>query len=363
MPTVRRALLTALLALLAIAPAAAAAPPRGFYGVMWDRAASSAPPTAQDEQWALMARSGVETVRTAVPWAAAQPAAGDAPDFTETDRLVELSARHGIDLLPVVLGTPGWAARNPADPSSPPARPADYAAYLRALVARYGPDGSLWAERPDLPRRPVREWQIWNEPHIGLYWSTRGRSRNAWAPEYARLLRAAKAAIEDVDPGATVVLAGLADFAWRHLTRLYRHGIRNDFDVASFNLFTARPRLVLKGVGLMRRSLRRGGEPRKPIWLTETTWPAAKNRVAVPRAAWQRAWYTTDAGMARRVTQMYALAERERRRLRLGRLYWYTWGSSYRGDDLFDYSGLLSYRDGAFTRRPALAAYAASARR
>ena len=68
----------------------------------------------------------------------------------------------------------------------------DYTAYLRALVLRYGPAGSFWDQHPELPRRPQRDWQIWNEPHLDFYWSTKGRRRNAWAPEYARLLKASK---------------------------------------------------------------------------------------------------------------------------------------------------------------------------
>jgi polysaccharide biosynthesis protein PslG len=221
-------------------------------------------------------------------------------------------------------------------------------------VQRYGPSGSYWAENPELPPAPLREWQVWNEPHLQYYWNTEGRGRNAWPREYVRLLKASKPAIEQVDPGATVVMAGLADFAWRHLGRLYRAGVRGHFDVATFNLYTSRPRKVLTGMKLFRRSLRRGGQPRKPMWLTETTWPAAKDRVPIPRPAWQRAWYTTDAGMSRRLRALYVLGIRSRRRFRLERLYWYTWSSGYRDGDLFDYSGLVRWVAGDFEPRPAL---------
>jgi hypothetical protein len=37
-----------------------------------------------------------------------------------------------------------------------PVRAEDYTAYLEALVRRYGPRGSFWDERPDVPRRPLR---------------------------------------------------------------------------------------------------------------------------------------------------------------------------------------------------------------
>lgn len=346
------------------APAAQARTPDGFFGAMWDRDATNAPEADQDAQWALMRSSGVETVRTVFWWSRAQRSDRAQVDFTDTDALIGRAARHDIKLLPVVLGTPGWAARQPGVHGSPPKRVSDYTAYLRVLIARYGPSGAFWDEHPELPRRPQREWQIWNEPHLDFYWNTKGRGDNAWAPEYARLLKASKRAIDAADPGATVVLAGLADFAWDHFDRINRSKIARHFDVAALNLFTGRPGLLIKGVSRFRRALRGAGVSRKPIWVTETTWPAGKKRVPVPTPLWQRAWYTTDTGMADRVRGAYKLGARYSKRLGLKRIYWYTWASAYRDGDLFDYAGLVRYREGGeFESRPALAAYSAIARR
>ena len=368
MPRMTRVLLTIALAaaLLGAVPAAEAAKrkvPQGFYGVMWDRAAVRASADDQEAQWALMAQSGVETVRMVFSWATAQPVAGAAPDLWRTDEVVARAARHNIRVLPIVLDAPAWASRNPGENGSPPEHIGAYTAFLRSLVLRYGPGGSFWDERPDLPQLYLREWQIWNEPHLNAYWNTEGRSRNAWAREYARLLKASKPAIENIDPGAKIVLAGLADFAWRHYKRLRRYRIARHFDVAALNFFTSRPRNVMKGVRYFRRALRRGGARRKPIWVTETTWPAGVGRVSEPRAAWQRAWYTTDEGMASRLRGLYRLAARNRRKLRIGRVYWYTWASAYEDGDLFDYAGLVRYSGGRFESRLALDAYRESAQR
>jgi hypothetical protein len=352
--------------LLACAPAAEAARrtvPQGFYGVMYDRAITSAPDATQDAQAALMARSGVESVRTVFNWATAQPDPGAPPSFAGTDQVVAFAARHRIRLLPVVRYAPPWAAADPTKIGSRPARDSDYTAYLRALIERCGSRGSFWAEYPDIPRRPVREWQVWNEPHLNLWWNTEGRSPNAWAPEYAELLKESYRTIKASDPGATVVLAGLADYAWRHLALLNRSKISRFFDVASFNFFTSRPSLVIRGVRYFRRAMAQGGERRKPVWLTETTWPAGRYRVPVPGLTWQRAWYTTDSGMAQRLTRMFSLAAKYRRRERLERVYWYTWASAYGDGDLFDYAGLNRFADGLATQQPALRAYARSARR
>jgi hypothetical protein len=365
MPRLSILLATALVALVAMPAAPALAKrsvPRGFYAVMWDRDATKAPLAEQEAQWALMARSGVESVRTVFSWALAQPEPL-VTNYTYTDRVVSLAAAHNIDLLPVVRTTPSWAALNPFAPGSPPRDPADYTAYLRLLIERYGPNGSFWAEHPELPRRPVRHWQIWNEPHLNIWWNVDGRGKFAWVPEYANLLKASKAAIDAADPGAKVVLAALADYAWDHLGRLNRHRIGRYYDVAAINLFTSRPGFVMRGVRFFRRAMRRGGAARKPVWLTESTWPAGKGRVVRPGTAWQRAWYTTDAGMAKRVRGIYSVARKNRQRFRIGRVFWYTWSSAYREDDLFDYAGLIRFSGGEYEPRPALAAYVASARR
>jgi hypothetical protein len=357
------AIAASLLACAPVADAAGRRVPRGFYGVMYDRAITDAPDAMQDAQWARMARSGVESVRAVFLWNQAQPDPGVPPSFTYTDRLVSLAARHRILLLPVVRSTPVWAAADPSKIGSPPAHTSDYTAYLQALIERYGPRGSFWPAHPEIPRRPLREWQVWNEPHLNVWWNTDGRSPDAWAPEYAQLLKQSYVTIKRLDPGATVVLAGLADYAWKHLDLLNRSRIRRYFDVASFNFFTSRPALVVRGVRYFRRAMARGGERRKPVWLTEATWPAGQHRVPVPKVAWQRAWYTTDAGMAKRLTGLYAVAAANRRKARLGRVYWYTWASAYGDGDLFDYAGLNRFADGVAAPQPALRAYARSARR
>ena len=109
------------------------------------------PEELHDAQFGRMARAGVESVRTVFYWSAAQPAAGQPPSFAATDHVVALAAARRIDVLPVVIYTPAWAAQYPGKVGSPPALPSDYAAYLTALVGRYGPKGTFWVENPALP--------------------------------------------------------------------------------------------------------------------------------------------------------------------------------------------------------------------
>jgi hypothetical protein len=180
---------TVALALVCAMPAEAAKRrvPHGFFGVMWNRAGTDVDPATREAQFALMARSGVESVRTVFSWAAAQPYAGQAPGFARTDPVVALAAAHRVSLLPVVIYTPTWARDHPEFASSGPRLTSDYAAYLTALVGRYGPNGTFWDENPSLPKVPIRTWQIWNEPHFEDYWHTEGGER--WPDHYALLLK------------------------------------------------------------------------------------------------------------------------------------------------------------------------------
>jgi hypothetical protein len=251
--------------------------------------------------------------------------------------------------------SPSWAATRPGNPFSAPRDPAAYAAFLRTLIARYGPRGSFWAANPNLPKRPVRNWQIWNEPNIAINWDVQ-----PWQRGYARLLRAAHAAVKSADPGARVVMAGLANFSWRDLSKAYRAGVKGSFDVAAVHPFSGRPSNSVKITRLNRDVMNRNGDSRKPIWLTELTWSSAKGK----KTPLTQNWETTEAGQAQRLRQAYRLYVRARASLRLGRIFWYTWATVDRNSkNSFDYSGLRTMRpDGRFVNKPAMAAFRAVAR-
>lgn len=343
-------LLLLLVSAATAAPAAAARHvPRGWLGVVAD-GPLTAPGFPADGEWDRLAGSGAESVRTAFRWSEMERSQG-AIDFSAADRVVLAAAARGLRVLPVVQGTPGWAASGPA---APPRHASDLGRFMTALVGRYGPRGSLWAEHPEVAARPVRDWQIWNEPNLTRYL----RARH-WPRAYVRLLRAAHTALQAADRGSRTILAGLPNESWLALRAIYRAGARGSFDAVALHPYTGRPSNVVKLVRFARREMRRFGDRRLPVWITELSWPAAVGKTKTTAG-----FETDDRGQAKRLRRGLELLARARRSLRIGRVYWYTWLSAESGGpSSFDYAGLRRLRDGHVRSAPALGAFRAMARR
>jgi hypothetical protein len=376
----RRALaaLVASLALTAVpaGPAAAAERvPAGFFGMvaepdlLEDRALAPAG-SSLEQELARMSAAGVGAVRMSFFWARVQPYRTweDVPEpsrghftdvrgrpyaFAHLDRIMAAAARHRIDVLPVLLWAPYWAARHRGEFASPPSDPADYANYLAVLAERYGPGGRFWDENPGLRARPVRDWQAWNEPTMPTFWLDQPFARG-----YVKLLRAARPALRRVDPRGRLVLAGLVYDSPGALRSIYRAGGRKHFDVAAVHPFTLHVRNVAVLVGRARGVMRENGDGRKPLLVTELSWPSAKGRT---RRGY--GYETSERGQAARVAQALPYLARRRRALGVERVYWYTWMTRERDRDYpFDYAGLSRLEEDRVVDKPALSAFRRTAR-
>jgi hypothetical protein len=333
--------------LAAAAPASAAPPkvPKDWLGVVADGPLTDSG-VDRESEWQLLASSGATTVRTPFYWAQGQPDGPGAVDYAAYDAVVLAAARHGVGVLPVVQGTPHWAAIRPGDGASPPRDAADLGRFLQALVARYGKGGSLWAEHPELTARPIRDWQIWNEPNIDLYWSTQ-----PFAKSFVRMLKGARAGLRAADPKARLVLAGLPNKSWAALRNIYAAGGRKTFDVVALHPYTGKPVNVVELVRRARRIMKRYGDRKKSLWVTELSWPAALGKLD------PHGFETTEKGQAKRLRRGLELLAANRRKLRIGRVYWYTWLSLEGTENSFGYSGLRRLRDGQVVSAPALATF------
>ncbi len=378
-PRLRPLLLALAACVLLLAPAAPRAAssvalpgtpvPGGFVGV------DAGGPLFSDNvnlgrQFDLMVRTGVQTVRVVFNWASAQPyqSMSDVPidktgdfvdvggvptNFSSTDAIIGTAAARGLSVLPTVLFAPGWdLGTNRDGGAAPPAQPGPYAAYLTALVHRYGPHGSFW--RTHHPKHPVRMWQIWNEPNIPAYWP------QPFAKSYVSLLRAAHGAIKAADPRAKVVLGALTNRVWKYIGQIYKvHGARKLFDVVSVNGFTATPSGVITFLQLVRRAMNHLGDGSKPLLATELSWPSASGQ-----PVHHGDWDTTQRGQARKVGQLLPLLAEHRASLNLLGFYYFTWVSQQQpsNHDDFNFAGLLNYdSSGRISTKPALSAYRAAA--
>jgi hypothetical protein len=365
---IRRGFVALALSALLVAPAPAGAAkrpgkvPSTFVGTVADGPLLENPAVDFYEQLDTMVSSGVQTLRTVFNWSGAQPYAsfaevpeeqrdryrdeGGVPtDYAAIDGLVLGAAQRRIKVLPVVQIAPQWAARHPGELSSPPTDPQQYASFAGALVRRYGPNGSFWTEHPELAPQPIRYWQIWNEPSFKSFWSDQ-----PWASDYVELLRDARTAVKAADPGARIVLAGLPNKSWTSLEKVYDAGGKGLFDVVAFHPFTAKVDGVKEILTRDRKVLARHHDSRKPLWVTELSWTSARGKTSVTFGNEQ-----TESGQAKKLGDAYRMLAKQRRKLRIGRVYWYTWLTRDQQDDYpFDWAGLLKIVSGGVQAKPAL---------
>ncbi len=351
--------LTLWLIVLALAPASAAALPRGFFGI--------APQTAIGKaDTARMRSGGVETIRTMVSWSAIQQEPEGAYDWGGLDRTVALAAEDRLEVLPFLISTPHWLSHNwrvlPVDNAR---QRRTWAEFVGAAVERYGHRGTFWREhgpgsaRP-LPRLPIRAWQIWNEENFFYF------AKPASPTRYARLLAVTHRAMHRADPRADLVLGGLfgdpgqgpprARDAVEFLDRLYRvRGIKADFEGVALHPYAADVGVLRSLVEAVRGTMVRHGDRRAGLYLTELGWGSQYDPQVV-------AFEVGLRGQARELRSAYRYLISNRRRLGLRQVDWFTWKDAPGACSFCDSAGLFR-RGGHFRPKPAWHAFVSVARR
>jgi hypothetical protein len=351
--------------------AASTTPPRvpqGFAGVVVDEPVWPDPSVDLAKQLDVMIAGGVDSVRVAFDWAQTQPyktwsdvpaaqrsqfvdVGGTPTDFTSTDELVGQAASRGLTVLPVILDAPSWDGQSYTGGTvAIPRTPGPYAAFAAVLVRRYGPRGTFWANDPYGAKLPIEMWQIWNEPNILAFW------KPPYYARYVALLRAAHSAIKKADPRARVVLAGLPNYSWLELARIYKfRGASNLFDVVAVHPYTKTPQGVITILSYVRQVMNQAGDRRKPIIADEISWPSSlghtNHNVGYDFA-------TNEAGQATNVGRVLPLLARNRLRLGLGGFYYYDWAGLERDNGLaFEFAGLFRLSGGSFIAKPAWSAF------
>jgi hypothetical protein len=263
------------------------------------------------------------------------------------DAFVGAAARDGIRVLPVVLGPEPGAA--PATGGmAPPRDVSTYAAYAAALENRYGPQGSFWSSHGDVPKLPIRSWQIWNEPNIPAFWAS-GPDPAA----YAKLLEAAGRAIREIDPHAEIVTAGLPTShlgvpAAKFLQGMYDAGASGAFDEVAVHAYAHTPAGVLNRASEAKQVIDRNGDNAR-LWITEFGWGTGGKPGPLT---------VTDDQQAKNIADTIALLNRERQHLHLRGFVVFQWRDPKpfpgRRDIWPYYAGLL---DANGNPKPSLAAF------
>jgi hypothetical protein len=199
------------------------------------------------------------------------------------DAMVTALARHGVRGAASFVGTAHWAA-DPALNGAYGARAWPYhiegwSEWVAAAARRFGRNGTFWAQHPELPYLPIKRWEIGNEVNSGIFW------RPAANPEqYAAVYSASQAAINQVDPEAEVMVAGLAPrFGWTSsvdldvpafLSRMIaaNPALRDRIPSVAIHPYAETPEEALGMVSRFRQAMRAAGMPETPMIANEIGW-------------------------------------------------------------------------------------------
>jgi hypothetical protein len=312
------AVAASLIAALTLAPAASAKPiSRDFIGITAeDVFAGDANYRAQNLQ--AQSALGIGLLRQTFDWTQIERAPGQY-DFSYHDAYVLAAAQQGITILPILFHTPDfYAGRTSGRAACPPRTNASLAAYAAALVNRYGSNGTLWAERPDVPRLPIRSWQIWNEPNLRVYWCNKPKAK-----QYVAMLRTVGKAIKRADRSAKVVTAGLPDSKLagtvplkRFINQMYKAKAAKYFDSLAINSYARDQRQLGQILASVRKQMNARHDRRGQIWITEIGWGdhGPKHRYIVG-----------EKGQAERIAKSLALIRKKRSKLRIRGVVYFSW--------------------------------------
>jgi len=192
--------------------------------------------------------------------------------------------------------------RNRADYESDEAFIEDFCLGIERFLKRYGPEGSFFTDNPDLPHRPVRHIEIFNEPNFWYLDVARNDKANRYpTPEnrletennrarlYGKLLVAAYDRVKKQWPEVKVVgfAAGgtsKADIAFIQKVHAFNPEVANSYDILSTHPYV-RPvppeatfvkswgsYSIASSLDTIRATMQQYGTQERPVWYTELNW-------------------------------------------------------------------------------------------
>lgn len=339
--------------------------PTGFWGVVPQSNLTS-------EQFQRLGRGGVESIRIPVGWPSVQATKGGEFSWGGFDNQVEYAAKAGIKVLPFLSGAPEWAVPAKAVPGaggleapahlpvSGPGR-TGWVNFVTAAVARYGPTGSFWSEHPGVPKRPIREWQIWNEPNFKYFVAKPNPA------EYGQLVKISSTALKAADPGAQLVLAGLFArpkgarnprtgkhkslnwYASDFISAMYRKtpGVKTKFNSVALHPYTIHAKELPGVIEEFRKYLALNHDGGKSLLVTELGWSSGK-------ASQGNQFAKGPSGQARELRAAFTKLRNKQVAWRLKSVDWFSVDDAPGACNFCDGSGLFGE---GFTPKPAWFSY------
>lgn len=297
-------------------------PPRygSFFGI-------SPQGSTNEADLARMASGGIGSYHFALNWALVESPDGSY-DWSAYDQLLGLLARAGLDPFPYLYGTPvAYAEVASEAPTNTDEGFDAWARFVEAAALRYGPGGEFWddlaATNPDVEPRPVRTWELWNEPNSSVFWKPKPDPA-----AYADLLVRSARVLREADPEADVVSGGMfatptspdAIESYDFLADIYgRAGVVEAIDEVGVHPYS--PRIkgklgVIDQVQETREVVDDSGDD-AGLWVTEIGWGSDPE---VPTELSK-----TPEQQAELLTESLSILLEQRESLGLRGIVWYTW--------------------------------------
>ena len=293
--------------------AQAAKAPKGFMGIVPQS-------DLQRSDTSKMFRAGIDTVRIPLAWSTIQPSSANHFSWEFYDRILKVTAREKVKVLPFIYSTPPWVSRKTTQIPVSSHDLTKWRGFLAALVDRYGPKGDFWKANKDVPKMPIRTWQMWNEANF-FYFVTPVDPK-----AYGKLVDASAAAIKHHDAGARIMLSGLyatpkgppskAVNADTYLKRLSKYVKKSSFDTIAIHPYSASTAGTRGVMEDLRRAMIKSGYRSKAVQITEIGWGSGSGN------AFLKGSESAQASQMRSALNYLVGA---RHRLNLRKVYWFSW--------------------------------------
>jgi hypothetical protein len=184
------------------------------------------------------------------------------------------------------------------------------------------------AANPGVAAQPFDAYQILNEQNSPSYYEPKPSVK-----DYAEVLDISHDAISSIDPSADIVLGGMfgtpgrrqAIYSWKYLKKLYKKGAAKNFDVVALHPYSPNLKGIEAQIELVRKEMKKAGDARTPIWITELGWGSA--------GAGSHELIKSESGQRKMLQKSFKLVNSKKGKWKIRRLMWFTWRDTGKPSD------------------------------